>query len=189
MDGGASMKALHIDFAPRSWRRTIRTTRPFLWILGCFWLIICCSAAVTAAHMLQQQSLRASELQHVRAQSAQRQARVPSPIKFNISEAQATAVNDAIAQLNLPWRDVLDAVETATPNAIALLSLEPDARKHTVRGAAEAKTSDTMIAYIEELKQTGFFASVVLTKHEINAQDPNRPLRFQFEAQWAGGVE
>ena len=34
-----------------------------------------------------------------------------------------------------------------------------------------------------------FFASVVLIKHEVNEQDPNKPLRFQFEAQWAGAME
>ena len=53
---------------------------------------------------------------------------------------------------------------------------------------AEAKTSDDMIAYIEQLKKQEFFTAVLLTKHEINEQDPNKPWRFQFEAQWVGAT-
>ncbi|AMO98366.1 hypothetical protein CAter282_0428 [Collimonas arenae] len=41
-----------------------------------------------------------------------------------------------------------------------------------------------MIAYVEELKQRKFFQSVVLLRHEINERDVNKPLRFQFQAQW-----
>ncbi|HZV65151.1 MAG TPA: PilN domain-containing protein, partial [Telluria sp.] len=63
-------------------------------------------------------------------------------------------------------------------------ALEPDARKRTMRITAEAKTSDDMIAYVEQLKQQELFAAVVLTRHEINDQDPNKPIRFQLDAQW-----
>jgi hypothetical protein len=41
-----------------------------------------------------------------------------------------------------------------------------------------------MVGYVEELKQQELFSSVMLTRHEINEQDPNRPLRFQLEAVW-----
>jgi hypothetical protein len=87
-------------------------------------------------------------------------------------------------QLNLPWRDVLDAVEAATPESIALLMLEPDAKKRRLKGTAEAKSSESMISYIEELKRQKYFSEIILTRHETNDQDPNRPLRFLFEAQW-----
>jgi len=183
------MNAIHIDFAPRSLRRSVRLTSPVMWVLGCAGLVLCAAAAVQAQRLIHRHDLRAIELQRAQQQSAQRAANRPAAKKFTISETQANAINGAISQLNLPWRDVLDAVETATPSTIALLSLEPDARKHIVRGSAEAKTSDSMIAYIEQLKQQEFFTSVVLVKHEINEQDPNKPLRFQFEAQWAGATE
>ena len=87
-------------------------------------------------------------------------------------------------QLNLPWRALHDAIGAATPPAIAMLALEPDARKRSMRITAEAKTSDAMIDYVEELKRQELFADVVLTRHEINEQDANRPIRFQIEAQW-----
>ncbi|MGZ5819748.1 MAG: PilN domain-containing protein, partial [Burkholderiaceae bacterium] len=99
-------------------------------------------------------------------------------------EAQANAVNNAIQQLNLPWRDLFSAIESATPSTIALLAIEPDAKKHVLKATAEAKTSDDMIGYIEQLKKQGLFSNVLLAKHEINEQDPNKPIRFQLEAEW-----
>jgi Tfp pilus assembly protein PilN len=178
------MKRIRIDFAPRSARRAAARTRVLTWLLGALSLTLCISAGMTAFELLQRQRAAQADLQRLRADLAKRTARKPVPKKFTIGDAQALAVNSAIAQLNLPWRDVLDAMEAATPPTIALLALEPDAKKRVLKGVAEAKSSDGMIAYIKQLKQQTFFGAVVLTRHEINEQDPNKPLRFQFEALW-----
>ena len=180
-----SMKAIRINFAPHSLLRTARETHPITWLLAAAGAALCAGAIVTGSALLQDYQSRTLDLQRKQASLTERGARKPAPKKSNATEAQATAVNNAIAQLNLPWRDLLDAVEAATPANIALLTLAPDAKKHVVKGSAEAKSSDAMIDYIEQLKQQDFFSAVVLTKHEINEQDPNRPIRFQFEAQWA----
>ena len=137
---------------------------------------------------MQQTDVRDAALRRLHAQLAERAARKQVPQPFVIPDAQATAVNAATAQLNLPWRDLLDAIEAATPAHIALLALEPDAKKSSLRGTAEAKSHDTMIAYIEELKKQGFLGLVALSRHETNEQDQNKPLRFQFEAQWTGAT-
>ncbi|UUZ49987.1 hypothetical protein LP420_07885 [Massilia sp. B-10] len=61
-------------------------------------------------------------------------------------------------QLNLPWRALHDAIGAATPPEIAMLALEPDARKRTMKITAEAKSSDAMIGYVEELKKQELFS-------------------------------
>ena len=105
----------------------------------------------------------------------------PAPI----APAQAAAVNAAILQLNLPWRDLQDALASATPPDVALLALEPDARKRVLKITAETTSSDAMVAYVAQLKQQELFGTrVQLLRHEINALDPNKPLRFQLEARW-----
>jgi Tfp pilus assembly protein PilN len=101
-----------------------------------------------------------------------------------VPPAQAGAVNASVQQLNLPWRGLHDAVQAATPANIALLALEPDAKKSTVRITAEAKSSDDMSAYVEQLERIEWFTTVLLARHEIKEQDPNRPIRFQVDAQW-----
>jgi Tfp pilus assembly protein PilN len=178
------MKIIRIDFAPPSAMRVMIQTRPAAWLFGFIGIALCAFAAVHAVSLSQEKNARQSDVQHLHAALALHTSQKPLPVAITISDIQGTAVNTAIGQLNLPWRDVLDAIEAATPPAIALLALEPDAKKHLLKGMAEAKTSDDMITYIESLKQQEFFADVGLTKHEINGQDLNRPIRFQFEAHW-----
>lgn len=181
------MKALPIDFAPASLRRSLGRVHPLAWLMLC--------AALSAGLIVWQQAQKLRALQQeqqllLERQQNRLQARTPSArpvvVKTEIVAAKANAVNAAIGQLNLPWHDLLAALEAATPKTIALLAIEPDAKKQLLKGQAEAKDSDGMLDYLEQLKKQPFFAQVALTKHEINEQDPNKPLRFQFEAHFAG---
>ena len=56
--------------------------------------------------------------------------------------------------------------------------------RRSLRITAEAKDSDDMIAYVEQLQSRNWFGAVELVRHEINEQDPNRPIRFQIDAAW-----
>jgi len=175
---------IHIDFAPRTLRRALARTSAATWFAGCAGLALCIGVTLTALDLTAQYKARALQLQRALETQKERSLPQPAPKKPSLSEVQAHAINGAIAQLNLPWRELFHAIESATPATIALLSLEPDARKQRIHLVAEAKTSDAMIAYIENLKREAFLDNVVLTRHEINEQDPNHPLRFQVQAQW-----
>jgi Tfp pilus assembly protein PilN len=178
------MKPVRIDFAPWTVRRALARTSVLTLLLGGAGVLLCGLALFNGNTARQKSNALATDLGRVQKRLADRTAQVPALKKLVIPEAQGNAVNQAIAQLNLPWRDLLDAMEAATPPTIALLVLEPDAKKRALKGTAEAKSSDDMIAYVEQLKQQPFFAAVALTRHEINEQDPNKPVRFQFEAMW-----
>ncbi|PRC92698.1 PilN domain-containing protein [Solimicrobium silvestre] len=173
-----------IDFAPPTFARTLYRTQIRTWFFICIGLALCASAIVIG--LQQQHNIDANKktLQLLTPQLNARNNPKTVRKKSTITETQANAVNTAIAQLNLPWRDVLDAMESATPTTIALLSLEPDARRNAVKGIAEAKDSDDMVRYIELLKKEDFFSDIFITMHEINQLDPNKPVRFQFEAHW-----
>jgi len=179
------MKPMHIDFAPRSVRRTLHQLHPALLAAGVVGALLCAGAALTAWKMAQQQQReREHQIRHVLARQAALTAAPVAVARTAIPEAQAAFVNGAIMQLNLPWRALQDAVAAGTPRTVALVALEPDPRKQILKITAEAKSSDDMVGYVEELKQQELFSSVMLTRHEINEQDPNRPLRFQLEAVW-----
>jgi Tfp pilus assembly protein PilN len=178
------MRAIHVDFAPRSPGRVIASMRPMHCLLAGIGFAMCVGGMVALHDLTQRQAARQSELEQVQAQAATRSAPSADTRKPAIPDAQANAVNNAIQQLNLPWSRLLSAIERATPSSVALLELTPDAKKHLVRGTAEAKTTGTMLAYITRLKQQPFIGNVILTKHGIIDQDTNRPLRFEFEAEW-----
>ncbi|HEY8026813.1 MAG TPA: hypothetical protein VIF60_19895 [Burkholderiaceae bacterium] len=180
------MKRIAIDFAPRTLRHALFQTGPFVVLVACVAAALCAWAGMAAYDVSKQIDAAENKLSLLKGRVAESSAVKPVMAPSKLTEAQANAVNNAIAQLNVPWRDILDAVEGATPATIGLLALEPDAKRNVVRGMAEAKSSGDMIAYIEALKKQGFFDIVILTKHEVNDLDPNKPLRFQFEAQWHG---
>ena len=179
------MRKVRIDFAPPGLRRTLHRMPPNAWALV--------PAALALVLYMVSGGLRYREeldaIAGLRAQAqvstaqAQAQKRQAAPARA-VPEAQANAVNAAVQQLNLPWRGLHDAIQAATPASVALLALEPDAKKNSVRITAEAKSSDEMIAYVARLQEVDWFGAVALVRHEINEQDPNRPLRFQIDAQW-----
>ena len=181
------MKPIRIDFAPPSLRRVLFHLQPALLAGAVLGLLLCLGAAIAACQLVRGQRGHAAQVR----QEQERQERqaflaraVPALAKTLIPPAQAAAVNGAILQLNLPWRELKDAVAAATPATVALLALEPDPKKHLLKLTAEAETSDDMLAYIQELKAQEFFSGVLLTRHEINAEGANQPIRFQVEAQW-----
>lgn len=182
------MKALRIDFAAHSPARTFAHTSALTWSLMTLALLALPVAGFNAQQLLQRHQVQQAALQT--ALRLQQQRALPPPQKklAALPAPQLAAINHAVDQLNLPWRDLFDAIESATPPQIALLALEPDARKHLLKGLAEARDSDAMIAYIDSLQQQPFFNEVTLTRHEINEQDSRKPLRFQFEAQWQGSA-
>ena len=181
------MSTIGIDFAPAGLWRALRSMSPLTRLAVTGALALGIWTAFAAHDLLNRIAVTDAAMGRINPSLKARSEVKPTAKKTPIGEAQATAVNAAVAQLNIPWRDLLDAVESATPKEVALLSLEPDAHKNILRGVAEAKTSDDMLSYVEQLKKPGFFDLVVLTKHEVNEQDPNKPLRFQFEAHWQGG--
>jgi len=177
------MKRLRLDFAPSSLRGTLLRAPLASRVTALGALALC---AVALVQVLDYREAR----EEVDAQLAALQARAAAPpaapavSRTPIGEQEALAVNAAIAQLNLPWRALHDAVRAATPPDVALLALEPDARRRVLRITAEAKNSDDMLAYVRLLEREEWFASVTLVHHEVLEQDPNRPLRFQLDAGW-----
>lgn len=178
------MKRARIDFAAGSWRRQLYRSSP--WSLALLGMALLCCALV--AWQAQAWLSRQDELTALQAALAAR-SRAPAPVQPKapqpaLTPAQTTAINEVIHQLNLPWADLGEALAEATPASIALLSLEPDARRRMLRLSAEARTSDEMLAYVARLQQSDVFRTVTLTRHELVERDPNRPLRFQVSAQW-----
>lgn len=178
------MKPMQLDFARPGWRRALYRAHPAAILAGLLGVALLVSGITVGLQASQQQAVRDEALH---AQQRKLAAAVRAPLRqpeTAIPEAQATAVNATVLQLNLPWRQLQDAVAAANMPTVALLALDPDPRKQVLKLTAEAKNADDMVGYVEQLKQQEFFSSAALLRHETNEQDPNRPLRFQVEVQW-----
>lgn len=110
-------------------------------------------------------------------------ARTPPPrAPLLLAEPQIVAINGVIDQLNTPWPALLDGFESVARSDIALLQIEPDPRRRLVKGVAEAKTHQHMLDYLAVLGSVAPFTRAMVGKQEVSEKDPNKPLRFMFEA-------
>jgi Tfp pilus assembly protein PilN len=178
------MKAIHIDSAPRTVQRAIARTSARTWLLAGCGAALCLGGMIAANILDARQQENQTRLEQLRTDATERAVSTDTRNAPAISGTQANAINGIVQQLNIPWDRLLGAFDLATPSTIAVLELVPDAKKHSVKGVAEAATAEAMLAYIERLKQQPALGNVVLTKHEVNAEDANKPLRFEFEANW-----
>jgi Tfp pilus assembly protein PilN len=164
------VKPLRLEFTPRAHSPLALVT---MMLAG----IACGFLAVQA--WLQHQALA-----RIESEIAQAEARVvarPIARAASATPAQREAQQRIAAQLNTPWSDLLDALEAATPQDVAIVSIEPDMRRGTVHVQAEARTLDTLLAYAEALQDVPLFDGVELARHETFEQDPNRPLRLALQ--------
>lgn len=92
--------------------------------------------------------------------------------------------NEVVGQLNVPWDALFQAVESADSDQVALLSIEPDAQKQVVKIGGEAKNLAAMLDYVRQLGQQAVFDRVYLQSHQVQQQDPEKPVRFMVLATW-----
>jgi hypothetical protein len=106
------------------------------------------------------------------------------PLKDPTYLARVRSVNQVSKNLTTPWADLLEALESAPQQAVALLAVEPSTSKKSFRLTAEAKDAAAMLAYLEALRKDPRLDAVVLISHQQQVQTPGKPLRFQLQAGW-----
>lgn len=104
-----------------------------------------------------------------------------STLAADLNEEMRRKLSTIIRQLNTPWQDLFDQLERLTPEGIALIGIEPDARRSSIKLQAEAKTLDALLVYAAGLERQGVFGRLTYTKHETNEKDANKPVRLSFE--------
>jgi Tfp pilus assembly protein PilN len=179
------MQALRIDYQ--------RHNRPIPW-LGLFVLLaVLAGLALMGGHYRALNQRIASwerKADHIERQSSHR-ARALRPLTEQEARAQALEVrqaNQVVRQLSLPWNALFSAVESAGGKNIALLSMEPDMQKGTVKISGEAKDINALLGYVKQLSAREMFSSVFLQNHQIQQADPEKPLRFSLLATWKGAA-
>lgn len=173
------MKPVHISFANTWWQGLLG--RGPRWERNC--IVIFMLAALCALSWMVWQ-LHVLGLEQARLQAAIDQAQAPlaravAHTTALAMPAEALRQMDATtARLNVPWSDVLDAIERSTTQKVALLTLEPDARTGSVALTAEARSLVDLLNYAEALGNDAAVASVRLGQHEVQAREPGQPARM-----------
>jgi len=180
------MKKLDIDFADRSALFWLYRADLRWWSVG---LVTC---LVLLAGWSEWSSVHSAldRLAQEHAQMLSRQDRQSSLKKPRPSAAsgltaeQIKARNAVILQLNQPWTQLLETLESTHKGRVALLELHFDPVRNRVKGVAEAKNSIEMLRFITQMKAQPLLGNVELTLHQMSQTDPNKPYRFEFSANW-----
>jgi hypothetical protein len=116
-------------------------------------------------------------------------AQTPPPSRLDAaSDARiAASAQQAALDLATPWTLLLSELEQASKDAqgqVALLGVEPDHAKHSVRVSAEARTLALALAYVQRLQSSHSLEYPMLDRHEIRAEDAQHPVRFELTGEW-----
>jgi Tfp pilus assembly protein PilN len=111
-------------------------------------------------------------------------ARPVDPKEAKAQEERVLAARGVIEQLAVPWGRLFTALEGIDDKEVALLQLSPDLEKRQIKLLVEAKNLAAMVRYHQQMEQSGVLNGVALIDHEIQDQDPDKPVRFNISAAW-----
>ena len=109
----------------------------------------------------------------------------PRASKQRLDE-EVKEVDAVMRQLTLPWGPLIESIENAGTQDVAILQLQPEAQQRVLRIIGEARTQDAMVDYLKRLADARGFAQVHLLSHQVQQDDPPRPEQFAAQASFGG---
>lgn len=116
--------------------------------------------------------------------ASKKKAAPPSGGELQKVGIEVKHANEVLLRLKLPWNELFSSVESASTQDVALLSIESDTDRGRVKISAEAKDLQGMLDYLRLLGTRPTLAEVYLQSHQVQQQDPQRPVRFVLSADW-----
>jgi Tfp pilus assembly protein PilN len=175
---GDGMSELRIDFQPHS---------AFPWV-GLVLLVMALTVLAFAGSHYQKLNEKFSKIEAITQQNlkaAQRATAAQTSLRSSADLTQEVSnANEVLRQLSVPWESLFQAVESSEGGKVTLLALEPDVSKHLVKITGETKSFKTMTKYLSQLQEQKIFGSVYLQSHQVQQQDPDKPIRFSLLATW-----
>lgn len=189
------LRTLHWETQPRwlpwgrqgwGWMTTLGVLLAALAMLGLIWALWSWSQLTRQTEALQAGN---SQLRMAQFAPATREAASRSAVRSGVglvpgqtlSTEQRQALQSVVRQLNFPWQALFEQLERSTPADVALISVEPDGQRATVRLQAEARSYDTLLRYAAALQGQGVLGKLSYSKHETNDRDMSRPARLTIE--------
>lgn len=95
-------------------------------------------------------------------------------------EENATLMSqtEIAAQLAYAWQPAFEALAAARSGSIALVSLDAVQAKSQIKLVAEARRLADAVAFIEVLQQQAGVRRAELVQHELQTDNPQKPIRF-----------
>lgn len=174
-----SATPLQLDFV----RRASAPARVAAWVLLLLLASACVPLADAYTHAIEQRDRAQEKLDRLsRASQPRAVRRAVAPDAQTLAELQRA--NGVIDQLTVPWEELFDTLEAADARRVAVLSVAPNARDHTLRLAGEARVMDDLLAYVSRLAERPTLAQVHLLGYSTTTRDGVPVISFTVAATW-----
>jgi len=101
-------------------------------------------------------------------------------------EDERRQVEAIVRQLTLPWAQMIETIEGASTGEVAVLQMQPEAEQRRLRLTGEAKNREAMLKYVRRLDEAKTLSEVHLVSHQVQLDDPSRPVQFALQASFRG---
>jgi hypothetical protein len=88
------------------------------------------------------------------------------------------------AQLQLPWNELLQAIESCRMASVALMGLEAQSGSRVLHLTGEVKQIEDALIYVKKLRATRALRDVFLVGQEEKMAGNVKVIRFTVEANW-----
>jgi len=97
-------------------------------------------------------------------------------------EEHVKAAEVVVRHLTLPWATLIETLEGAATKDVAILQVQPDAQQRLLRITCEARNQTAMWQYVRNLAEASSLEEVHLINHQVQQDDPQKPLQFSVQA-------
>lgn len=149
--------------------------------------VLALSLAVAAAMLESYRGVR-TELARLEAQGglAGPERKLVRALSKERLDEEAKSAEAVVRQLTVPWAGVVQAIEQAAMRDVAILQLQPDADSRSLKLVAEARQREAMFEYLRRLAAARGLSDVVIVSHQVQRDDPQRPIQFALQASMKG---
>jgi hypothetical protein len=116
------------------------------------------------------------------ASMAAPERRPARPVPQARLEEETKSAEAVVRELTLPWAALLRSLEEAATRDVAVLQLQPDAQLRVLKLTAEARSQEAMFRYLQRLAAAKNLADAHLVSHQVQRDDPQRPIQFSVQA-------
>ncbi|MFZ5555545.1 MAG: PilN domain-containing protein [Pseudomonadota bacterium] len=132
-----------------------------------------------------QRSTRDDAVDGMKKLLARQGVRLAAPAVLNEdTRAEIQRANAVIDRIAVPWNALFRDLELAADGNVALLAVEPDAGKRSVKIDGEAKDLAAVLAYVARLEAAPALSGVLLASHALKDSGGQRPVAFSVTGQW-----
>lgn len=172
------MQALNLDFA----------SRKRVHMAGAVALALCVLSCGVLAYLLMEMNDKITEArtqqQRMQAQGSKQTGKGEQRRLRDAVEAEMRGASVVMERLAMPWDRLLNALEASVDEQSTLLTIEPNPVKGQVTLTVEAKDLPSMVAYQRRLETNALFREVQILNHQMQIQNPMKPVRFEVLARW-----